>query len=405
MKEYFLFSVNNIRSRKLRSWLTIIGIVIGIAAVVALISLGEGLRTAITSQFSTLGTDYLTVTASGGFGPPGTGVVDPLTNKELDAIKRTSGVEGAAGRLLQASKITFNKKISFGYIVSMPAGEDGKLLQRSMNLKAEKGRLLRDGEKDAVVVGHSYSSTDQFGKPIVPGSKILIEDKEFTVVGVMEKKGSFQSDQAIIMDENQMRDLFQKSSDVYDIMAVKVADVNNIETVKIDIEKKLRRIRDVKEGEENFAVQTVASAIASLESILLSVQIFIYIIAGISLLVGGIGIMNTMYTAVVERTKDIGIMKSIGAKNNTIFWLFFIESGLIGAIGGLVGILLGVLGAESLAFIGRTILGSDLIRAGISFWLLGGALLFSLVIGSFFGTAPAVQASKLSPVEALRYSK
>ena len=127
-----------------------------------------------------------------------------------------------------------------------------------------------------------------------------------------------------------------------------------------------------------------------------------YIIAGISLVVGGIGIMNTMYTSVVERTKEIGIMKSIGAKNSTIFTLFFIESGLLGAVGGIVGALIGAGIALLVAFIGSLALGSDLISAHISPYLIIGAVLFAFIVGSFFGSLPAIQASKLNPVDALR---
>ena len=115
--------------------------------------------------------------------------------------------------------------------------------------------------------------------------------------------------------------------------------------------------------------------------------------------------MNTMYTAVVERTKEIGIMKSIGAKNSTIFSLFFIESGFLGTVGGFIGMVLGVLAATGLAFVGKLALKSELIAAKFPLELIFGALLFSFVVGSFFGTLPAIQASRLSPVEALRYSK
>ena len=115
--------------------------------------------------------------------------------------------------------------------------------------------------------------------------------------------------------------------------------------------------------------------------------------------------MNTMYTAVVERTKEIGIMKSIGARNSAVFSLFFIESGLLGTVGGAVGALIGYLSATGLAFVGKMILGSELISAHISPQLIIGAVLFSFVVGSFFGTLPAIQASRLNPVDALRYAK
>lgn len=406
LKEYISFALNNVRRRRLRSYLTMIGIFIGIAAVVALIGLGEGLRYAITSQFGFLGTDVFAVMASGGFGPPGTGVVDPLTDKELNEIKKVSGVENVAGRIMEPGKLVFNKKAAFGYAVSIPDGEGRKLMEHVMNMKADKGRLLRDGDKGYVLLGYMFGQDDNpFKKAIVPGSKVEILDKEFTVIGIMEKKGNFQVDGAVFMNEDDLRDLVDRQGDDYDIIGVQFDENADINKIKEDVEKKLRKVRDVEEGEEDFSVQTPASMLESINSTLLAVQIFVYIIASISLLVGGIGIMNTMYTAVVERTKEIGIMKSIGATNRTIFSFFFIESGFLGSVGGIIGAILGFLGATGLAFIGKIALGSDLISAHITPQLIIGAVLFSFVIGSFFGTLPAIRASKLHPVDALRYAK
>jgi len=405
IKDQIIFVFKNIRRRRLRAWLTMIGIFIGICTVVALIGLGEGLRTTINSQFGFLSSDIISITASGGFGPPGTGVVDPLTDKEFNKIKQIPGIDSVAGRLLESAKVVFNKKLEFGYVVSMPDGEERKLVEYAANMQAEKGRLLRDGESGKVFLGNNFNNKDTFGKALAPGSKINIQGKEFEVVGIMVKKGSFEVDGAILMNDKDMRELFNRKSGEYDVIAARFNKNIDIKKIQADIEKELRKVRDVKEGEENFQVQTPASIMATVNSILLGVQIFVYIIASISLLVGGIGIMNTMYTTVVERTRDIGVMKAIGAKNSTIFSLFFFESGFLGATGGIIGIVLGFLLANGLSLIGRLVLNSDLISANISWSLVFGALLFSFVLGSFFGTLPAVQASKLDPVEALRFSK
>jgi len=383
-----------------------LGIFIGIAAVVALIGLGEGLRDAINSQFGFLGGDIISVTASGGFGPPGTGVVDPLTDKELDEIKRIPGIKNAAGRILESGKLAFNDKVAFGFAASMPDGEDREMMEHVFNLEAEKGRPLQDGDSGVVFLGYAFMEDDNpFGKPILPGAKVEVLDEEFKVVGIMEKKGNFQLDGMVLMNEDDLRALVDRADDEYDIIAARFDDNADVARIKLDIEKKLRKIRDVDEGEEDFSVQTPEAVLETVNSTILAVQIFVYIIAGISLLVGGIGIMNTMYTAVVERTKEIGIMKSIGARNSAIFTLFFIESGFLGTVGGIIGAILGFLGAKGVAFIGKLVLGSDLIAAKIGFGLIFGALLFSFVIGSFFGTLPAIGASKLNPVDALRYSK
>lgn len=404
--DYLKFAVNNLKHRGIRSWLTMIGIFIGIAAVVALMGLGEGLRFAVMSQFSSFGTDLLAVTASGGFGPPGTGVINPLTDKEFKAVESVPGVDAVAGRLLQSVKISFNRHTSFGYAVSMPDGDGRKLVEETINAKAFKGRLLEDGDSGVVFVGYAfYDNPDRFGKRIDVGDKIVLQDREYRVIGILEKKGNVQFDTAVILNDADMRDLFDISKDRYDIIAVRFNENSDVDKIKLDIEKRLRKVRGVDEGEEDFSVQTPGSILESVNSVILGVQIFVFVIAAISILVGGIGIMNTMYTAVVERTKEIGIMKSIGATNSTIFSLFFFESGLLGSVGGLVGAILGLSAAKSFAFVGRLALGSDLIVARVSPWLFFAAVFGAFLLGSFFGTLPAIQASKLNPVDALRFAK
>ena len=405
IKDHLIISVKNLRTRRLRSWLTMIGIFIGIASIISLVSLGEGLRNAIASQFSMLGTDMLTVQASGvQFGPPGTGVVNPLQKENVNAIERIPGVEFAIPRIIKSAKIDFNEKASFTVVGSLPAGEQRKFIEDRLGLKSYKGRLLKDEDKLKIVVGNDFNDDSLFGKPVNVGDSLLINDKQFEVVGILKKIGNFFLDNAVMMNEDVERDLFNDKEDV-SLIVVKVKKNADINSVKEDIEKTLRKKRNVKEGQEDFSVEVAADILKTLEDTLFAVQLFVYIIAGISLIVGGIGIMNTMYTAVVERTKDIGIMKSIGAKNNDIFLLFFFESGLLGLIGGFIGIIAGATFAKLLALIGSSQLNSNLIQAQISFFLVAGSLLFSFVVGCIAGITPALRAAKLNPVEALRYAK
>jgi len=163
----------------------------------------------------------------------------------------------------------------------------------------------------------------------------------------------------------------------------------------------LRKNRDVKVGEEDFNVQTPEAALSTLNDILLGVQIFIALIASISVLVGVLGIVNTMYTSVLERRKNIGIMKAIGAKNNDIFMLFFIESGMLGLLGGIIGVVLGsIVSFAGIAGINR-LLGSS-ISPSLNFALIVAALIGSALIGAVAGITPAMQAAKENPVDALR---
>ena len=404
---YFGIAYSNIRRKKLRSWLTLIGIIIGIATVVSLNALGEGLEFAIESQFGNIGSDIITVMASGGFGPPGSGVIDPLTDDEYKALESVAGVETVAGRIIQFGKVTYNKKATFVFAISLSENKESRyILEKIFNMKADFGRMLEPSDSKKVFLGHNfYDDKVGLGKPILPGDKILVNDEEFEVVGILDKKGNFQFDSGVFMNEKVLIDTFDKEKDVYDILIVEFDKNDDVAAIKSRIEKKLRKVRDVDIGEEDFSVETPESLLENVNSVLLSVRIFVIIIASISVLVGGVGIMNTMYTAVLERIREIGIMKSIGATNKAVFILFFIESGLIGVVGGTLGAIFGSGLALLLAGIGRMALGSNLIAVHITPQLIGYAIFGSFFIGSFFGTLPAFQASKMKPVDALRYIK
>lgn len=406
LKDYFNFVFNNLKSRRLRSWLTMIGIFIGIASVISLIGLGEGLRMAITSQFGFLGTDVLSVQASGlaAAGPPGTGVATPLTDDLAEKIEKVPGVEAAFNRYIESGTLEFNDEQGIGMAMSMPHGDNRKTMERMLNVKVVEGRLLKDVDKRKVLLGYNFREEDSLGGGIHAGDRVLISDNPYEVVGIMEKKGSFLFDNIVIINEETLLDDFGDDGEV-NIIAVKVKNEKNIDKVKENIEKLLRKERDVREGEEDFSVDSPQALLESLNSALFAINLFVIIIASISLVVGGIGIMNTMYTSVLERTKEIGILKSIGARNSMIFQIFFIESGLLGLVGGLVGIILGLILAYGFAAAGRAVLGVDLIQAHVSvFWIIF-ALVFSFMVGCGAGLVPAYQASQKNPVDALRFVK
>lgn len=406
IKDYLIFALKSLSNRRLRSWLTMIGIFIGIAAVVSLIGLGEGLRIAVTSQFGFLGSDILSIQASGlnYAGPPGSGVTNRLKDTLVDKISKVNGVDIAINRYIKVTKVEFNRNQVIGYVTSVPGGDKRKTAEKMSNLQVQFGRALKDGDGRKVVVGNDFSKDKMFLKPVNIGDRILINSTLYEVVGILKKRGSFLVDGAIFMNEDQLLNDFGKDGTV-DAIAVKVKPDADINAVKESIENLMRKERKVKIGEEDFEVQTPQKILATLNSTLFAVQLFVYIIASVSLIVGGIGITNTMYTSVLERTREIGIMKSIGAKNSTIFLLFAIESGLLGMVGGLIGITLGTSLAYGFAYVGSVALGSELIQANISILLVIGALIFSFVLGLAAGIVPAYQASKMPPVDALRFAK
>ncbi len=405
-KEYFSLVMNYLTSKKTRSYLTLIGVFIGIAAVVSLIGLGEGLRVAITGQFGFLGTNVLSVQAAGvsNRGAPGTFVARPLTTDLAEKIERVSNVGTVINRHLKVATIEFNGEQTAYYVMSSAMGAKRKAAETAMNVKVEEGRLLKDSDTRKIVIGHNYKNDDTFGKGVSVGDTLLINGEPFEVVGIIERKGSFIIDNTIAMNEDYYLDFFGDDGTV-NIITVQVKDIDLIDQTQADIEKVLRKARDVEKGEEDFLVQSPQKSLEALNSTLTAVQIFVYIIAGISIVVGGIGITNTMYTSVLERTADIGIMKSIGARNSVIFRIFALEAGLFGMIGGILGVVVGMAFAYGLSAIGRLALGSDLIKASIGMPLIVGALLFSFIVGLVAGILPAHRASRMQPVEAVRYGR
>jgi len=401
-KDYFALSLTNLTHRKVRSWLTLIGIFIGVMSVVALISLGDGLKAAVSSQFGISATEVISVQA-GGFtaGPPGSGVVNPLTREDVEAIKKLPSVKRAIPRNIEECKLEFNDIIGFGYAMNMPDKEDRKFAYDAVDFEAEQGRLLKDGDNKKVLLGYNFGRDDNgFEKKIKPGDTVLIDDTKFQVVGILKKKGSFIFDNIVVMNDEPLKELMENPENV-NVIAVQVKSKELMGKAKEDIEKLLRYRRGVKEGEEDFEVQTPEAALSTVNDVLTGVQVFIVMIAAISILVGSIGIVNTMTTSVLERKKQIGIMKSIGAKNSDIFFQFFFESGLMGLLGGGVGVIIGSL----VAFAGITAINSFIgaeTKIMINFWLVFGALFASFLIGAVSGIVPAMKAARENPVDALR---
>lgn len=397
------FSLNNLKRRKLRSWLTMIGIFIGIAAVVALISLGQGLQDFITSEFESLGGDKIMI-QSKTIGPPGSATSKELilTSKDLTIIKNVRGVEDAAGILMKTTSAKSQDERNIGLIIGYDDNYEKVLGKNNVENQIVEGRGLEEGDKSKVIVGNNHVNGDIWDKQLKLRDTIEIEGKEFKIVGVMKKTGSPFEDNAYFVRKETLKELLNVQDEESQI-TVKVAKNYDPEEVADAIKRKLRQSRGEKEGEETFSVQTSEQLLQSFSNIFSIVQGVLVGIAAISLLVGGVGIMNTMYTSVLERTKEIGVMKAIGATNNQILFLFLIESGLLGLVGGLIGIGLGIGLAKAAELIAGAAIGTPLLKASINPSLIIGALCFSIIIGGLSGIFPAKQASNLKPVDALRY--
>jgi len=406
LKDYIIYILRNFSHRKVRGWLTIIGILIGVAAVIALISVTQGMQTAINEQFSRLGTNKLMVTAGGGegvMGMMGTAfAAKPLTKDDLETVKKSSGVDIATELMAKMGSIKFGDQTKYTFVIGMPVDETAKVFKDMQGFEAEVGRQLKDGDKYSANIGYLIGQPKGFfDKAVKSGNKIAIEGYEFKVVGIIKKLGNRGDDTQIYIPIDVAREVYNEQNKI-DYIYVQTKPGVNVNDVAEEIKKDLRRFRDEKKGEETFQVQTFEQLIAQVNTILNIVGIVLVAISAISLVVGGVGIMNSMYTSVLERTHEIGVMKAIGARNSHILAIFMIESGLYGLVGGVVGVALG-LGMAKAAEIAAISQGVDMFRASITPGLILGGLAFSFLIGCASGTAPARAAARMKPVDALRY--
>jgi putative ABC transport system permease protein len=403
IKDYFSLAFGSVRHRGLRSWLTMLGIFIGIAAVVSLITMGEGLKTAVTGQFGALSVDKLTIQNKGtAFGPPGSTVVDKLNEDDVRIIEGVNGVEKVVTRLIRVVNLEYNQISGFGYITDIPnEKERADLVYESLNLNAEEGRILKPEDRGKVLLGNNFKTSNDFEREFRVGKSVKLNGKDFEIVGILEKSSSLQLNGVMLTTTKDLEELLGINEE-YDLIVAQVRDKNEIESVADEIERKLRKERDEKIGEESFSVETPIESLSSVNTILNIVNIVVVGIAMISLIVGGIGIANTMYTSVIERRKQIGIMKAVGARNKDILTIFVIEAGLLGLVGGMVGAIIGLSGAFLASTIANKALGATLLQISISVPLLIGSIMFAFLVGVMSGLLPAIQASKLNVVDALR---
>ncbi len=401
--ELFTIALENLRNRKKRAYLTIIGVFIGIMAVVALVSLGQGLQAGVNEQFSKLGIDKVFVAPTT---VPGGASITEIGNRDLNRIKNVAGVIEVAGYRAKTAKIDWSQTTVYQTVSEIPEGNvERALIVESLTIEIEEGRLLESGDKLRVVIGSGYTDDTVYTDPLSVGRTIIINNASATIVGILKKIGDPGLDNGVFVPTVLYKQVFpaESAADSYSTVIVRVAKGEQASQVSENIKESLRRFRGQKPGEEDFTVQTTEDIKESFDKILGIIQTVLFGIAMISLLVGAIGIMNTMYTAVLERTKEIGIMKAIGASNEAILSIFLIESALLGFVGGAVGCILG-LGISFIASIIATqVLGTTIIQFVLSWWLIVGALAFGTIIGAIAGFFPARAAAQQKPVDSLRY--
>lgn len=397
-REFFNLSYRNIRHRGRRSWLTVIGVFIGIAAVVALVSLSQGLQNSVEDEFQSIGSNKLFVNP--GQSAQSSGGSRKLVEEDLNAFMNTRGVDEAAGALFRTTRISYDNEQVFAVVLGMPTDQK-EIVETSWAIEIDKGRNIRPTDTSNIVIGSSIAGST-FDEDPGLRSQLSISGEEFRVVGIMKPTGDPSIDGSVVMPIPRSREVLETDEDTYDWIFARIQSGFQADEVKDNVEDSLRQSRDVEEGNEDFTVSTSEDLIQSFQSILGVVRGVVIGIASISLLVGAVGIMNTMYTSVTERTREIGVMKAIGATKRQILTIFLMESGIIGLFGGLLGLLAG-LGLSKLASMAATNFAEIPINPYVSVELVAGALGFAFVLGMISGVLPAVKASNLEPAEALRY--
>ena len=395
--ESIKYSLNNLNQRRTRSIFTIVSILVGITTIFIFISFGMGLYQYI-EEVSAGGTADKIIIQAKGTGTPGLDTTFSLTEDDLDAIEKTSGVYEATGSYFQSAEVVQGKKRVYTLIISY----DPKvpLMIDIFNMDIIQGRQLVAGENN-VVLGYNYQFDDKvLSRGYSLGERIEIQGKKVKIVGFYDEVGNPQDDAQIYVTNDFMKELYGENIS-YNWIVAKV-DPSNIDKVVENVENSLRKERNLEEGKEDFYVQSFADMMETYKSILDMVVGFIVVIALISVLVSGVNTANTMITTVIERKKEIGIMKSIGSRNSNILTIFLFESSFLGFVAGVLGVVLGwlvtLVGGKILANLGYSFL-----QPAYSIWLFVGLIAFATLTGAISGVFPALRASKVNPVDALRY--
>lgn len=399
--DYTKLALKNLRKRRLRSWLTMLGIFISIATIFVLISVSLGFREAVTEQFRLLGTDKFFIQSRGQAGGPGSQNAAPLTIKDAEVIEKIPGVKAITYNVIGNAKVEFASKTRFTIVVGFPL-DNADIFTETGAYKADEGRMLRENDEGYVMLGSQYKYNNLFPKPVHAGDKITINEKVFKVETILQPIGNPGDDRLIYMSLEDFKTIFNLTDRVDQIL-IQVDSQENLNDIAERVDKKLLKSRGLTEKTRDFTILSPEELLESFGTILNILTAFLAGIAAISLLVGSIGIANTMYTSVLERTKEIGIMKSVGAQNKDILLIFLIESGLLGLIGGAIGVVLGIIAGKIIEFIAAEQLGTTLLRVSTPFYLIAGCLLFSFLVGAISGVWPAWRASRIKPVDALRY--
>ena len=395
MRDKFLLAYRSIKERRTRSILTVLGIAVGIAAIVALMSVGYGMEEAITGELTGMA-DMISVV-------PGkiTGAtymeMGSFTDRDVKDVKRISGIKATSTMTYDAAEVEYrNERVPIFFICG-DTKELGSFYVEPVGLK--EGRWLRENDYKACVIGDRVAN-DYFDEVIHVNDKLIINGEKFIVVGVFEKASTLYSsdvDPYIFLTLRAAKEALQ--TDEINYIMVRVYDIDEAEEIAEEIKE---AIND-NHGLDDFATaMTMSSAIEMMGNVFNIIRGVLVGIAAIALVVASIGIMNTMLMSVMERTHEIGVMKAIGAKSSDVLSLFLLESSMVSLVGGVVGCVLGAVAAKVISLGAGTALGIEF-GAVVKPEVLVGGMAVAMLVGVLSGFYPARKASRMSPVEAVRY--
>lgn len=398
-KKLINLTIKNAIRKKLRSTLTILSVIIGIASVVALVVLSDGLFNAVSDQFNKMGANSIFIMSANFQGDPNTAgrVSEETLLKIQDAenLEKIPEIEEVYPMNFFTARSEYKGEEQFLYVVTSPADNFDSMLE-FMSIKLSSGKTFNKKEGNYAVIG-PYAAKEIFKKEIKIGDTLKLNDVSFKVIGILEAVGNQQDDSSIYISRKAGEQIDNYGDNV-NYMILKSKKEANGDIVAEKVKKILGRTRE----EDTFLVITAESFLELIKRVLNIMRSILIAIAGISLVVASLGIVNSVYTSVLERTREIGVLKSIGAKISDITFIFVFESVVLTLVGGFIGFWAGI-GIAKLVVLYAATKGFTMLTITITPEIVLATFLLALTVGIISGFFPARSAAKLNIVDALRH--